>query len=74
MSGVNPESKKRPVVVTVFGIIIIIHGALLLCCIPLSFIGMQVPEFAAEYPENYMPFLYMTTATGMVVVLRLLAC
>ena len=67
MSGINPEPKKRPVVVTVFGIIIIIiHGALLLCCMPLSFIGMQLPEFAEGFPENYMPFLYVTTATGMV--------
>jgi uncharacterized BrkB/YihY/UPF0761 family membrane protein len=70
MSGVNPESKKRPVVVTVVGIIIIIHGILLLfCCVPLSVIGMQLPEFAPESPKNYRLFLYVTTAIGMVGVI-----
>jgi len=58
---INPESKKRPVVVTVFSIIIIIiHGAMLICCLPMSFIGMLTPDFAADNPQNYMSFLYGT--------------
>lgn len=30
---------------------------------------MQLPEFAAESPENYRLFLYVTTAIGMVEVI-----
>ena len=70
MSGINPEPKKRPVVVTVFGIIIIIQGALLLlCCFPLGLIGMQVPDFAVVYPENYKPFLYGVMVISLVEVI-----
>ena len=70
MSGINTESKKRPVVVTVFGILIIIQGTLLLlCCIPLGLIGMQVSDLAAVYPENYKPFFYGTMVISLVEVI-----
>jgi hypothetical protein len=60
---INLESKKRPVVVTVFSIIIIIiHGALLLCCfVPFGVLEiLSSSNLASDYPQNYMPFLYGT--------------
>ena len=61
MNSVNPETNKRPVVATVFGIILIIQGALMLCCcFPLGVVGMLLPDLASDYPQNYMPFLYGT--------------
>ena len=75
MNGINPEPKKRPVVATVFGIIIIIQGTLTLCCcFPLGTVGMLTPDFAADYPQNYMPFLYATMfISGVEVIYGLVA-
>ena len=75
MNGINTEPKKRPVVATVFAIIIIIQGALTLCCcFPLGIVGMFTPDFAADYPQNYMPYLYATTfISGVEVIYGLVA-
>jgi len=70
MNAINPEPKKRPVVATVFGIIIIIQGTLTLCCcFPLGIVGMLTPDFAADSPQNYMPFLYATIFISAVEVI-----
>jgi len=67
MNSANPETNKRPVVATVFGIIIIIQGGLMLCCgVPLGVAGMLSPDLASDYPQNYRPFLYAAMLSGAV--------
>ena len=64
MNSISPDSNKRPVAATVFAIIIIIQGALTLCCcVPLGLLGsvLDSKDFPSpDYPPNYMPFLYGT--------------
>ena len=65
MNGINPESNKRPVAATIFAIIIIIQGALMLCCcVPLGLLGsaLDSKDFPSpDYPQNYVAYLYATT-------------
>ena len=65
MNSISPDSNKQPVAATVFAIIIIIQGALTLCCcVPLGLLGsaLDSKDFPSpDYPQNYMPFLYGTT-------------
>ena len=70
MSTGNIDKNERPVVVTVFGIILIIQGILTLCCcVPLGIVGMLIPDFEAGNPQNYMTFLYATIFISAVEVI-----
>ena len=73
MNSISPDSNKRPVAATVFAIIIIIQGALTLCCcVPLGLLGsaLDSKDFPSpDYPQNYMSFLYGTALTGAVEVI-----
>ena len=64
MTSENSETKQRPVIATVFGVILIIQGTLTLCCcVPLGLLGViggSKDVLSADYPQNYMPFLYAT--------------
>lgn len=75
MTSENPETNQRPVIATVLGIIIIIQGTLTLCCcVPLGIVGMLIPEFEADNPQNYMTFLYATVfISGVEVIYGLVA-
>ena len=73
MNGISPESNKRPVAATIFAIIIIIQGALMLCCgVPLGLLGsaLDSKDFPSpDYPQNYVAYLYATTLISAVEVI-----
>ena len=78
MNSISPDSNKRPVAAPVFAIIIIIQGALTLCCcVPLGLLGsaLDSKDFPSpDYPQNYMPFLYATMfISGVEVIYGLVA-
>lgn len=51
--------------VTVFGILILLHSVMGLCCSPLMVIMFQVPELAKDFPDNYDFFMYGFLLIGL---------
>jgi hypothetical protein len=69
MTSSEPNPERAPAVVTVFGILILLHSVMGLCCSPLVVVMFQVPELAGEYPDNYDFFMYGTVLIGLPLVI-----